>query len=233
MSRRRFSRFALSTCLPVAAALLSASAGLGPVPLRAGEPFTIARVIYDGGGDWYSDPSSLPNLLRAVRARTGAPVAAREARIRITSKDLYEHPYLYLTGHGNVRFTEEEVARLREYLQGGGFLHADDNYGMDESFRREMKRVFPDAPLVEIPFDHAIYHVWYDFPGGLPKIHEHHGGPPVGLGIFSGGRLVVFYSYNTDLGDGWEDPEVHGDSPEKRESALRMGVDIFLYAMTQ
>jgi hypothetical protein len=206
---------------------------LGPAVLRAGETFTIARVIYDGGGDWYSDPSSLPNLLRATRERTGAPVAEREARVRITSKDLYNYPYLYLTGHGNIRFTEEEVRRLREYLTGGGFLHADDNYGMDESFRREMGRVFPDAELVELPFDHPIYHVWYDFPEGLPKIHEHHCGPPQGLGIFSGGRLVVFYSFNTDLGDGWEDPEVHGDPPERREAALRMGINIFLHAMTQ
>jgi len=195
-------------------------------------PFTIARVIYDGGGDWYSNPSSLPNLLRAIRERTGAPVSDREARVRLTSKDLYNYPYLYLNGHGNIRFSEEEVLRLREYLKSGGFLHADDNFGMDESFRREIKRVFPDTELVEIPFDHPIYRAFYLFPEGLPKIHEHHGGPPHGYGIYHAGRMVVFYSFNTDLGDGWEDPEVHDDPPEKREAALRMGINIFTYALT-
>ncbi len=194
--------------------------------------FTIARVIYDGGGDWYSDPSSLPNLLGAIRERTSLPVSNREARIRLTSKDLYNYPYLYMTGHGNVRFTDEEVSRLREFLIGGGFLHADDNFGMDESFRREIGRVFPAKELVEIPFDHPIYQIFYRFPDGLPKIHKHHGGPPRGYGIFHGERMLVFYSYNTDLGDGWEDPDVHGNPPEKREEALRMGVNIFLYAVT-
>jgi hypothetical protein len=195
-------------------------------------PFTIARVIYDGGGDWYSDPSSLPNLLRVIRDRTGTPVSDKEVRIRLTSKDLYNYPYLYLTGHGNIRFSQEEIQRLREYLMSGGFLHADDNFGMDESFRREIERVFPGKELVEVPFDHPIYHIFYDFREGLPKIHEHHGGPPHGYGIFYGERMVLFYSFNTDLGDGWEDPGVHEDPPEKREAALKMGVNIFLYAVT-
>jgi hypothetical protein len=194
--------------------------------------FTIARVVYDGGGDWYSDPSSLPNLLEALRERTSLPMSDREAKICLTSKDLYNYPYLYITGHGNIRFTDEEVSRLREFLIGGGFLHADDNFGMDESFRREIRRVFPGKELVEIPFDHSIYHIYYRFPEGLPKIHKHHGGPPRGYGIFHGERMLVFYSYNTDLGDGWEDPDVHDDPPEKREEALRMGVNIFLYAVT-
>jgi hypothetical protein len=195
-------------------------------------PFTIARVIYDGGGDWYSNPSSLPNLLEAIRERAGIPVSDKEARIRLTSKDLYNYPYLFMNGHGNVRFTEEEIRRLRDYLTGGGFLHADDNFGMDQSFRREIRRVFPERELVEIPFDHIVYHIFFDFPDGLPKIHEHHGGPPVGYGIFYGERMVLFYSFNTDLGDGWEDPEVHGDPPGKREAALKMGINIFLYALT-
>ncbi len=201
-------------------------------PQEPVSPFTIARVIYDGGGDWYSDPSSLPNLLEAIRERAGIPVSDKEARIRLTSKDLYNYPYLYMTGHGNVRFTEEEIRRLRDYLTGGGFLHADDNFGMDESFRREIRRVFPERELVEIPLDHIVYNIFFEFPDGLPKIHEHHGGPPAGYGIFYGERMVLFYSFNTDLGDGWEDPEVHGDPPEKREAALKMGVNVFLYALT-
>jgi len=147
-------------------------------------------------------------------------------------QDLWNYPYLYLTGHGSIRFTEAESKRLKEYLERGGFLHADDNFGLDEYFRPEIKRIFPESDLVEIPFDHDIYNIYYDFPEGLPKIHEHHGGPPKGYGLYIDGRLAVFYSYNTDLGDGWEDPEVHNDPEEKRESALRMGVNIILYALT-
>jgi hypothetical protein len=136
-----------------------------------------------------------------------------------------------MTGHGNLRWSGDELVILRRYLQQGGFLHADDNYGMDESLRRELKRLFPDRPLVEVPVDHPIYHLVYDFPQGLPKIHEHDGKPAQGFGIFIEGRLVVFYSYQTDLGDGWEDPEVHRDPPDKREAALRMGVNLFAYAV--
>jgi hypothetical protein len=136
-----------------------------------------------------------------------------------------------MTGHGNLRWSGDELVILRRYLQQGGFLHADDNYGMDESLRRELKRLFPDRPLVEVPVEHPIYHLVYDFPQGLPKIHEHDGKPAQGFGIFIEGRLVVFYSYQTDLGDGWEDPEVHRDPPDKREAALRMGVNLFAYAV--
>ncbi|HUF77171.1 MAG TPA: DUF4159 domain-containing protein [Longimicrobiales bacterium] len=193
----------------------------------------IARLQYEGGGDWYANPSSLPNLLAALGERAGLPVAAREVNVRPLDPALPDHPYLYMTGHGNVAFSPQERQALRRYLLGGGFLHADDNYGLDESFRREMAEIFPDAELVEIPQDHPVFHVFYRMPDGLPKIHEHDGNPPQAFGIFSGGRMVVFYSYESDLGDGWEDEGVHEDPPEIREQALRMGVNLFLYALGQ
>lgn len=192
---------------------------------------TVARLQYDGGGDWYANPSSISNLLSAVRERTGIPTAARESVVSVLDPALRDHPFLYLTGHGTVRFSVQERAALREYLLDGGFLHADDNYGLDESIRRELAALFPDRELVELPPDHPIYHVFYEFPEGLPKIHEHDGQPPRGYGIFDEGRLVVFYSYESDLGDGWEDPGVHDDAPDLREQALRMGVNLVLYAL--
>jgi Domain of unknown function (DUF4159) len=192
---------------------------------------TIGRLHYDGGGDWYANPSSLPNLLTAIGEATDLNVALRERVVRLTDPDLWSVPYLYMTGHGNVRFTDEELRILRRYLERGGFLHADDNYGMDESFRREIARVFPGRPLVEVPLDHPIYHIRNEFPQGIPKIHEHDGLPAQGFGIFIGDRLAVFYSYQSDLGDGWEDPDVHADPEELRQAALRMGVNLFLYAV--
>lgn len=195
------------------------------------DSLTIARLQYEGGGDWYADPSSLPNLLQAIRERTGIQVSRREAVVRPLDPDLREYPYLYLTGHGDVRFSPAERAALRGHLLDGGFLHADDNYGLDESFREEVALLFPDRELVEIPPDHPVFHGMYDFPRGLPKIHEHDGQPPQAFGIFHEGRLVLFYSYESDLGDGWEDPGVHEDAPALRESALRMGVNLFLYAL--
>jgi hypothetical protein len=203
-----------------------------PGPSAAAQsPLSIGRLHYDGGGDWYANPSSLPNLLRAIAERTTIPVTARERVVTLRDADLWQTPYLYMTGHGNLRWSDDELVILRRYLQQGGFLHADDNYGMDESLRRELKRLFPDRPLVEVPVDHPIYHLIYDFPQGLPKIHEHDGKPAQGFGIFIEGRLAVFYSYQTDLGDGWEDPEVHRDPPDKREASLRMGVNLFAYAV--
>ena len=218
-------RFLAPVARAVPAALLAVA------PLAAQHLPTIGRLQYGGGGDWYANPSSLPNLLAAIRARTAIPVAERERAVTLADPGLWDLPYLYMTGHGNVVFSPDEVATLRRWVLRGGFLHVDDNYGLDESFRREIARVFPDRPLVEVPLDHAIYHVLYDFPTGLPKIHEHDGHPARGWGIFVDGRLAVFYSHESDLGDGWEDPDVHGDPPEKHEAALRMGVNLFAYAI--
>lgn len=209
--------------------LFAAAARPAPAPPE----LTIAQLQYDGGGDWYANPSGLPNLLRTIRERTGLPVAERPAQVRLTDPSLRDYPYLYLTGHGNIRLTAEEVELLREYLRGGGFLHADDNFGLDESFRRELRRVFPASELVPIPAAHPVYHVLYDFPQGLPKVHKHGGKAPQGLGVFEGGRLVVFYSFESDLGNGWEDAERYDDPPELREAALRMGVNLYLYALAQ
>lgn len=194
--------------------------------------FTIGRLKYGGGGDWYCDPSSLPNLLKTVNERTTIRAAPKEDVVEITDPKLFQYPFLYITGHGNIRFTDEEVKILRNYFTAGGFLHADDCYGMDSSFRREIKKVFPDSPLIELPFDHPIYHSFFDFSNGLPKIHEHDNKPAQGFGIFYENRLVVFYTYESDLGDGWEDPDVHNDPPEKREAALKMGINIVVCSLT-
>ena len=197
-----------------------------------GAALSIGRVHYDGGGDWYANPSSLPNLLRAIRERTRLRTTDRERAVRLTDPSLWEVPYLYLTGHGNVLFGPEEVRALRGHLEAGGFLHVDDNYGMDRSIRREIAKVFPDRPLVEVPLDHAVYQVVFPFPRGVPKIHEHDGLPAQGFGVFLGGRLVLYYSYQSDLGDGWEDADVHHDPEAVREQAIRMGVNLFVYAVS-
>lgn len=210
---------------------LGIAVGLPAVPIDPGPVMTIGRLHYDGGGDWYANPSSLPNLLSAIRTRTTLRVATEEKVVTLSDDDLWNVPYLYMTGHGNVHWSDRDLATLRRYLQQGGFLHADDNYGMDVSIRRELARLFPDHPLVEVPLDHPIYHLLYDLPRGIPKIHVHDGKPAQGFGIFLDGRLVVYYSYQTDLGDGWEDPQVHHDTPEKREAALRMGVNLFAYSV--
>jgi hypothetical protein len=212
----------------VRAALLALSALLAAGP---GPVMTIGRLHYDGGGDWYANPSSLPNLLRAIRERTTLPVADTEVVVALSDDRLWSMPYLHMTGHGNVHFSDRDLATLRGWLLQGGFLHASDNYGMDASLRRELARLFPDHPLVEVPLDHPIYHLVYDFPKGLPKIHQHNGKPAQGFGIFLDGRLAVFYDYECDLGDGWEDAEVHHDPPEKHEAAIRMGVNLFAYAV--
>ncbi len=209
-----------------ALALISLAAAAAPTRL------TIARVQYDGGGDWYANPSSLPNLLDAIARRTTIPVEAREARVTLLDERLWDYPFLHITGHGNIKLSDREVERLREYLTRGGFLHVSDNYGLDSSFRREIARVFPERQLTDVPLKHPIYNIVYEFPKGLPKIHEHDGKPPRGLGIFLGDRLAVFYDYEADLGDGWEDPDVHKDPPELHEAAIRMGVNLFVYAIT-
>ncbi|MGI9176019.1 MAG: DUF4159 domain-containing protein, partial [Rhodothermales bacterium] len=211
--------------------LLTLLAGglLPPPPVAAQDAYTarIARVKYDGGGDWYGDEQSLVQLLQYVRENTLLDVAPREDVVELSSEKLFTYPYLYLTGHGNIQLTDEEAERLRRYLDGGGFLHIDDNYGLDKHIRREMKKVYPDQEFAELPFDHPIYHTHYDFESGLPKIHEHDGKPAQGFGLFTpDGRLAVFYSYESDLGDGWEPAAVHNDPPEKRRQALQMGTNI-------
>ncbi|MBI2407075.1 MAG: DUF4159 domain-containing protein [Gemmatimonadetes bacterium] len=211
------------------------AAPVDPAPLAPvyAPRLAVARLQYDGGGDWYANPSSLPNLIAAIRQRTTLDVDPKEARITLMDERLWDYPFLHLTGHGNIRLTDAEVPRLREYLLRGGFLHADDNYGLDDSFRRELKRVFPDRELVDVPLRHPIYHAVYDLPQGVPKIHEHDGKPARGLGIFIGNRLAVFYSYESDLGNGWEDVGTYKDDPpELHEQALRMGVNLFVYAVT-
>ena len=193
----------------------------------------LARLKYGGGGDWYQGPSTMPNLAQALKERTSVLVGTtKEAAVSADDPELFKYPFIFMDGHGNVRLTDAEVAGLRQYLTSGGFLFANDDYGMDQSFRREMGRVFPDRKLVELPFNHPIYHCFYDFPHGLPKIHEHDGKPPQAYGIFDQGRLCVFYDFESDLGDGLEDPETHGDPPAKREEAIRMAVNIVIYAMT-
>ncbi|HVP36758.1 MAG TPA: DUF4159 domain-containing protein [Terriglobales bacterium] len=200
--------------------------------------FTIARLKYEGGGDWYWGSSAIPNMLKFLKENTNIPVDENEVRVSIMDKELFNYPFLFLTGHGNIKFSDEEVDRLRTYLTRGGFLFANDSYGLDKAFRREMKKVFPNNELVEIPFNHGIYHSYYDFSNGLPKIHKHEGKPAQGFGIFYSvngsvgeNRLVVFYVYESDIGDGWEDPQVHNDPPEKREAALKMGVNIITWVL--
>ncbi len=230
--RRCTARLQAGAALGVALAAWSASGGLAQErPSEAPATMTIGRLHYDGGGDWYANPSSLPNLLQAIATRTRLRVAPRERVVRLVDDEIWSVPYLHMTGHGNFHLGDAELVALRRWLLQGGFLHASDNYGMDESFRREMARLFPDHPLTEVPLDHPIYHLVYDFPKGLPKIHEHDGKPAQGFGIFLDGRLAVFYDYQCDLGDGWEDFDVHKDPPEKHEAALRMGVNLFAYAV--
>ena len=195
------------------------------------DPLTIGRLHYEGGGDWYANPSSLPNLLRAIRERTRLSTTERERTVRLSDPNLWATPYLYMTGHGNVFWGPEDVRALRQHLEDGGFLHADDNYGMNVSFRREIVKVFPEQAMADVPLEHPIYHLVYDFPRGIPKIHEHDGLPAQGLGLMIGNRLAVYYSYQSDLGDGWEDPEVHHDPEPVREQAIRMGVNLFTYAV--
>lgn len=192
----------------------------------------VARIRYGGGGDWYSDPSSIPNLLREFEARTGIPTAKAEVVIELGDPDLFAHPFLYMTGHGNVKLTPEELDKLREHLLGGGFLWADDCYGMDASFRNMVRELFPERELALLPLDHELYHSFYDLEGP-PKIHEHDNKPPQGYGIRNGDRVMVFYTYETDIGDGLEDADVHNDPAEKREQAVRMAVNILYYALTR
>lgn len=192
----------------------------------------IAKLKYQGGGDWYANKTALPNLIAFCNKELGMNLAAEEDVAEVGSPNLFDYPYLYMTGHGNVVFSMNEAQNLRNYLIGGGFLHVDDNYGMDKFVRIELKKVFPELELVEVPFTHPIYHQKFEFPNGLPKIHEHDAKPAQGFGLFYEGRLVVYYSYECDLGNGWEDKRIHNDPEEKRQQALKMGANIISYCFT-
>ena len=195
--------------------------------------FSITRIHYGGGGDWYADPSSLPNLLQYVEKYTNITVNKMEQRAKIGDDLFHRSPYLYMTGHGNVKFTDDDAFTLRDHLLAGAFLHADDNYGMDKSFRREMERVFPDKEWVELPPSHDIFKIHFKLPAGLPKVHEHDKKRPQALGLFEGDRLIVLYTFESDLGDGWEDEGVHLDDHQIRTAALQMGTNIIVYALSQ
>jgi hypothetical protein len=218
--------FALGALLP-GASTIDVSAETTPAP-RLG----IARLQYDGGGDWYANPSSLPNLLKAINERTSIRVEPTEARVTLDDDRLFDFAFLHVTGHGVIRFTDSEISRLREWVLRGGFLHVDDNYGLDETFRKEIARVFPDRPMIDVPLTHPVYNIVYSFPRGVPKVHEHDGKAARGYGIFIGDRLAVYYTYEADLGNGWEDVGTYSDPPEAHEQALRMGVNLFTYAVT-
>ena len=190
----------------------------------------IALVKYSGGGDWYANPTALPNLIAYCNANIQTKIAPKPMTIELSSSALFLYPFIHITGHGNIVFNDTEVNNLRKYLLGGGFLHIDDNYGLDQYIRREMKRVFPELDFVEISKDHIIFQEPYSFPNGIPKIHEHDNKPPQAFGLFKDGKLICLYTYETDLGDGWEDSEVHNNPIETREKALRMGANIINYA---
>ena len=198
-----------------------------------GQTFQIARIQYSGGGDWYCDPSSLPNLLNYLNNNTPISTYPEEVRIKLSDDKATQYPYLYLTGHGNIKFNENEIIALRSMLLDGAFLHVDDNYGLDKSFRREIKKVFPNKDLVELPKNHEIFNSYFNFPNGLPKIHEHDKKPPQAFALFHKKRMILLYTYESDLGDGWEDPNVHQNPWAVRESALKMGVNIIYFALSQ
>ena len=192
----------------------------------------IALVKYRGGGDWYANPSSLPNLVKFCNTQLNMNLS-EPATVEVGSKDIFNYPFVHLTGHGNIVFSDDEIKNLRAYLFSGGFLHIDDNYGLDKFIRPQMKRAFPELEFIELPYNHPIYHQTFDFPRGLPKIHEHDNKPAQGFGLIYEGRLICFYTYECDLGDGWEDQAVHQDSEETRTKALQMGANIIQYVFTR
>ncbi len=197
--------------------------------LSAQKPVQLALLKYNGGGDWYANPTSLPNLISFCNKYLQTNLNKEYETVEPGSPDIFNYPFVHMTGHGNVVFSSQQAANLREYLIAGGFLYIDDNYGMDPFIRPEMKKVFPELEFEELSFNHPIYHQKYDFPNGLPKIHEHDNKPPQGFGLIYKGRLVCFYTYECDLGDGWEDTAVHNDSDEKRIEAFKMGANIIQY----
>ncbi len=194
--------------------------------------FQLAVLKYNGGGDWYGNPTSVPNLVKYCNQQLGMDIRTEVPIVEVGSPDLFTYPLVHMTGHGNVVFSMQEAENLRNYLIAGGFLHISDNYGMDQFIRPMMQRVFPELQFMELPFAHPIYHQKFDFAQGLPKVHEHDGKPPRGYGLFWEGRLVCFYDVECDLGDGWEDPDVHGDSEANRTKALQMGANIVRFAFS-
>lgn len=192
----------------------------------------IALVKYKGGGDWYANPTSLSNLIKYCNATINTKIKPKPAIVEPSNPDLFSYPYTHMTGHGNVVFSNSDVTNLRNYMRAGGFLHIDDNYGLNQYIRKEIKKIFPENDLVEIPANHPIFQKPFLFPAGLPKIHEHDGKRPQPFGIFINSRLVLLYTYECDLGDGWEDPEVHNDPIDVREKALKMGANIMNYIFT-
>ncbi|MBG40297.1 MAG: hypothetical protein CMP74_03645 [Flavobacteriales bacterium] len=195
--------------------------------------YKLAVLKYNGGGDWYSNPTSLKNLVIFCNEKLDLNINPIYDIVDVGSSEIFNYPFIYMTGHGNVYFNEFEAKNLREYLLAGGFLHIDDNYGMDKYIRLEMKKVFPDLDFIELPINHDIYNIIYSFKNGLPKIHEHDNKPSQGLGLIKNGKLVCYYSYESDLGDGWEDGSIHNNSYEKRLEALKMGANIISYAFTK
>lgn len=192
----------------------------------------IARLKYKGGGDWYANKTSLPNLIAYANKALGLAMEKEEAVVEPSSADIFNYPFIHMTGHGTFTLSDDEAANLKKYLMGGGFLHIDDNYGLDPFVRPQMKKVFPELDFVELPFTHPIYNQKYKFPKGLPKVHEHDGKPAQGFGLIYKGRVVCFYSYESDLGNGWEDAGTYSDSPQIREKALQMGTNLIMYAFT-
>ncbi len=206
---------------------------MGPGIIFSQSRIQIALLKYSGGGDWYANPTSLPNLIKFCNENLGTSLDPENATVSPGDSEIFNYPFIHMTGHGNVIFSDDEARNLRKYLMAGGFLHIDDNYGLDAYIRPQMKKVFPELEFIELPFDYPIYHQKYEFPNGLPKIHEHDGKPPQGFGLIYEGRLVCFYTYECDLGDGWEDPQVHKDSEETRLKALKMGANLMDYVFTQ
>ena len=205
---------------------------IAPVVLAQEESkFKIARLKYNGGSDWYNDPSAEVNLLKFVAQNTNIKTNPVYEFVDLSSGNIFSYPFLFMTGHGNVVFSDNEANKLRTYLENGGFLYVDDDYGLDRAFRREMKKVFPEKDLIELPFSYGLYNCFYNFQNGVPKTHAHDNKPPQGFGIFAGGRLCVYYTYESNPSDGWADSEVHKDPPSKREEALKFGTNIIVWAL--
>jgi len=204
-----------------------------PISAQSSGEFEIARAKYRGGGDWYNDPSALENLIRFTKNNLPVPISESYNDVDLGSAELHTYPFVFLTGHGNITLNNAEIRNVREYLENGGFLFIDDDYGLDEYIRPVIQQIFPEEELVEIPFNYPIYDQVFEFNSGLPKVHEHDGKPPQGFGIFYKGRLVVFYSYESNLGDGWADAEVHNTPQDLRQKALQMGANILVYALTK